>query len=646
MNQEEKNKNEEFLYDALEYNVEQNDADDSSENVNKIINKAFVNGQITDVEIRTRRLEEIIDWYPKMLNDAALTKDGIPVKTPTPQFRGFIAEKLHAWSYKKNSLINGAWDCETGAYTGGDILPDGTKLQPNDPKVDIVIESRKNHFSKEIVKKEYQSKIHNDEKNYDKSFNKPKYKDVEKVGGPNQNKYAKSIEQTNNGITTPSDEITSLEKLNKITDEAKAQESKPYENKDKDLKEMANNNLKHSVIQGAKWSFAISTISEIINMYHERKNLDEEKIKESFKKIIIDTGRGGLHSGLMVETINILNNFLNKTVTNNSIETIPALSLVSSTEAFCNDLYKCFIKNELEFDDVLCNSVQNTYDNVFNFGGNVIGSTIGGKVAAVLTAKEAAAIGAGMGSTVGPLGTIIGGILGGFIFTQISSYMCKIAKEDGEQAYIDSLKKINKCFSLDDSENMLYFIDNLTTMSEFKLSFKDLMPCHNIFSDISEYQIRKNEIKRIHTLIENAKKEFEKNKEDELKAIQYRHLKRIKELKENINSQKNFLTNEHMELLDTYVRESYEKYISNINTNSFKGYIDYYKNSELVIQKANGENKERILKIINSLDISDFDSRVINIYIKRIKKIINDDNITYGKQYISMNEIYDLMKAG
>ena len=117
---------------------------------------------------------------------------------------------------------------------------------------------------------------------------------------------------------------------------------------------------------------------------------------------------------------------IGKEVAANSLEAIPAMSLANVAVDFAKDLYKCFVKNTIDTDDLLCNSVNNVFTSIAGFGGAWAFGQLGGHIAGQLTsqsfsqgvsmmavAKSSAATGAAIGSSFGPIGTIVGSVVGG-----------------------------------------------------------------------------------------------------------------------------------------------------------------------------------------------------------------------------------------
>lgn len=49
---------------------------------------------------------------------------------------------------------------------------------------------------------------------------------------------------------------------------------------------------------------------------------------------------------------------------------------------------------------------------------------------------------------------------------------------------------------------MYYFADSTAILSEFRLLFKDMLPCYNLISDLREYSLHKKTIKNVSEQIE------------------------------------------------------------------------------------------------------------------------------------------------
>ena len=179
---------------------------------------------------------------------------------------------------------------------------------------------------------------------------------------------------------------------------------------------------------------------------------------------------------------------IGKEVAANSLEAIPAMSLANVAVDFAKDLYKCFVKNTIDTDDLLCNSVNNVFTSIAGFGGAWAFGQLGGHIAGQLTsqsfsqgvsmmaaAKSSAATGAAIGSSFGPIGTIVGSVVGGIVIGLGANAIISTANKDAYNAFTTCINNINSHIELSGCEKLYYFADSMSNISDFRLSFKDLL---------------------------------------------------------------------------------------------------------------------------------------------------------------------------
>ena len=167
-----------FDFDDL---IDLSDADGLA--VSAIVRDASSEGTAAQAGVQTNSLQSAIENYARAMDKSAIAKStGLPVKTSSQQYKGFIAEEYFKHTLKINALAKGITDWKMGVYTNG-TLPDESVLSGIDEHVDISVWTRKHPWSKPMRTVDYQSKIFNDALKYKKVFNDPKYQNVKHVGG-------------------------------------------------------------------------------------------------------------------------------------------------------------------------------------------------------------------------------------------------------------------------------------------------------------------------------------------------------------------------------------------------------------------------------------------------------------------------------
>lgn len=82
-------------------------------------------GTATRAGVQTNSLQSAMDGYARALDRSAIAKStGMPVRTPTQQYKGFAAEEYYKQTLKINALAKGIPDRKIGVYTKGE-MPNG-----------------------------------------------------------------------------------------------------------------------------------------------------------------------------------------------------------------------------------------------------------------------------------------------------------------------------------------------------------------------------------------------------------------------------------------------------------------------------------------------------------------------------------------
>lgn len=106
-------------------------------------NTAVFGINATMAGLQTTALQDAINNYAQALKESAIAKStGLPVQTPSAQYKGFAAEEYFKQILKINALAKGIPDWKLEAYTKG-ALPDGTTLSGIDMETDIAVFIRK-----------------------------------------------------------------------------------------------------------------------------------------------------------------------------------------------------------------------------------------------------------------------------------------------------------------------------------------------------------------------------------------------------------------------------------------------------------------------------------------------------------------------
>ena len=623
--------------------------------VSSIITDASSEGMAASAGVQTNSLQSAIDNYARAMDKSATAKlTGLPVRTPSQQYKGFIAEEYFKHTSKINALAKGVPDWKIGVYTNG-ILPDGSVLSGIDEHVDISVWTRKHPWSKPMRTVDYQSKIFNDASKYKKVFNNPKYQNVKHVGGAGQG-VNDTVEFSIGRKTYQSDSITPAESVIKA-DQAKMQATPEYEKRQEKFDELYRVNLGKAIAAGATTGFLVTAVREIIDVIRNSKNLPEDQFVKSIEHILCGTIEGGVRGGTIAGSVQLMGKMIGKEVAANSIEAIPGMVVANVVVDFAKDLYKCFVDKTIDTDDLLCNSVNNVFLSSSGFGGAWAAGHFGGQIAGQFSsqaftqglsvfasAKASAATGAAIGSSLGPIGTVIGSALGGIVIGIGANAIIGTANESAFRAYTECIDEINTHIELSGCAKVYYFADAMGNLSDFRLSFKNLLPCYNLISDMKEYNLRKKALKSMEEKLEDFTV-IEDEKKKALKHLEEQHIARLNQLCEAFEVQRETMMDDFKESIDTYVAASYMQYLDiyqvlqgdadsllaelESRKTEYSGILEY-------MQHRNEINEQ--LNVMLTELTSEGSVDVLIPFIEKLTLFMNQDILLVGRQYISFDE--------
>lgn len=611
--------------------------DESYESEPSNIKRASLGGLGTDVGMKKQSLQDAIDNFSSELNKAAIAKStGRPVMTPSAQYKGFAAEEHFKQTLKINALAKGE---NIEVFTSG-RLPDGTTLSGIDMEVDISIWRKKYPWNKSIKIGEYQSKIHNNPSDYAKDILNKQYENVEFVGGAGQGVNDK-VRVTLGKKEITSDSITP-ENATKLADAMKEQNVPNYDKAAEKHAELDKINLLNAVTTGTIAGFVLSLIKEVATLIKSGDNLKEDQFVESFKNIMLGSADGGVRAAALVSSTQLVSKIVGKEVMANSLGAVPVTVAANTTVDLAKDLYRCFVNQTIDADDLLCNTI----NNVYNSAAGYLGSYAGSQISVFLTAKSAAATGATIGSTLGPLGTVIGSVVGGFIIGLGAQSIINTANKDAISEFVLCVEKINSNIELSGVEKLYYFADELDSISDFKLSFKSLLPCYNLISDMKEYNLRKKAIKNIDKQMELSLNEIDSLKNEEFTRLLQFHQQRIEELNEKFEELHQIYLIDYGNSINTYISDSYMQHLSiasinNLEINELKNQMNKNFISYNVLFEEMNYRKEvnsQINKTLESIILDSQNEEILKRFIEKIQRFMEKDKLLISKQYISFEE--------
>lgn len=618
------------------------------------INSGVFGGQTAQAGIQTQDLQALLNGFSDALNQSAIAAStGMPVRTPSAQYKGFAAEEWIKQTMKADALSKGIPNYKIGIYTKGE-LPDGTVLSATDMHSDVVVYERRFFWQKTPNKvADAQVKIHkgpNAEKLYAKEMAKEQYAQQEFVGGAGQGVNDKFHAKIGNKEVV-SDSITP-EAAERLADDLKAQKAPEYENAQQKQQQLNRVNLGRAVAVGAVAGAVFSAVGEICYVIKNKDSLDEDQFIKSIQHILCGAIDGGVRGGAIMGSVQAIGAALGREIPTNSLGAVPIMAAANIAVDFAKDLYKCFVVKTIDTDDLLCNTVNNSFSSFAGFGGAWVGGQIAGQVishgaGALITAKVAAATGASIGSAVGPIGTIVGAAVGGLVFGLGANAVIKVSNKDAEKAFQDCMKQIDEQIELEGCEKLYYFADSMANLSEHKLSFKDLLPCKNIISDLKEYNLHKKAIKQLEEQLNNTSfDELEKAKEEALRSLEKQHRSRLSQLQIAFQKQREMMIGEFRETMKVYISDSYTEYsrvyavfskdIESINDSLQQNIVLH--NNMLDYSKNRNKVNAELNQLLSELREDNEDYEMVRPLVDEIIHYMEQDEFIVGKQFISFDD--------
>lgn len=647
----EKNEYPDINFDELTAN-EYNAFDD----VEDALRNASAIGNATQAGIQTASLQSVIDNYAQNLNQSAITKAGTPTNLASIRYKGFVAEEYFKHTLKINALSEGIPDWQVGIYTKG-TLPDGSTLSGIDKETDITIFTRKRPWSRSNRSVDYQSKMYQDPKNYTKLQNNPQYRNVELVGAADNNIVDDAIKIKIGKKTIVSDTISNEDAMS-LADSMKAQDTPKYGKAVEKHAELNKVNMGKAVAAGAATGLILSTVKEIVEVIKNSDNLPEDQFVQSISNILYGTAEGGIRGGAIMGSVQLFGKIVGKEIAANSFGAVPIMAVANTAVDFAKDLYRCFVAETIDIDDLLCNTINNAFSSLAGFGGGYLGGYVGGyigvQIAGFTSAQAAAATGAAIGSPLGPIGTVIGSVVGGIVIGIGANAIVGTANKDAQKEFEKCIEEFNSHIELNGCQRLYYFTDSMSSISEFRLSFKNLLPCYNLISDLREYNLHKKAINSIHEQLDASIASIEASRISALQKIEEQHRLHLKELQDRFKEQRDIMFTEYRDSLNTYVVNSYSQYLGiydvlsgnveslkarlNETVISHNAILDYSRNRIQV----NAQLNETLAEIMSDEDSVNF----MKPFVEKMKCFMQQDEMMVGRQYLSQDEARFLVSGG
>lgn len=312
------------------------------------------------------------------------------------------------------------------------------------------------------------------------------------------------------------------------------------------------------------------------------------------------------------------------------------------------DLYKCFVSGSIDTDDLLCNSINNLYTSVAGFGGGFIGGQVAGLL---VSAKASAATGAAIGSAFGPIGTVVGSVVGGIVIGLGANAVIRISNKDAINKVNACIEEVNNQIELNGIERIYYFADTMDEISDFRFSFKDLLPCYNLISNLKEYNLKKKKLKEVEIQLD-ATRISEEQKKKALAHIAEQIKAQINELEAHFWNQRALLVEDFKGTLNTYVSNSYTQYLAVYDVISGEigsaqielasAHAAYC--ATLDSMRSRNKANLSINEMLSEIMLDSETEYLFKPFIEKLKWIMQQDELLVGRQYLSIEEVLELVR--
>lgn len=191
---------------------------------------------------------------------------------------------------------------------------------------------------------------------------------------------------------------------------------------------------------------------------------------------------------------------------------------------------------------------------------------------------------------------------------------------------------------------MFYFADAMESLTDFRLSFKDLLPCYNLISDLKEYNLHKKALKSVEEQLEDYTV-IDVEKKKALKHLEEQHYARLNELREVFAAQRAAMVDDFRESINTYAAASYMQFLDVYQVMQGKAELLLAElesrmtehSAILEYMQHRNEINEQLNTLLNEL-ISEGPADELAPFIDKLTWFMSQDTLLVGRQYVSFDE--------
>ncbi|SLK50448.1 Uncharacterised protein [Mycobacteroides abscessus subsp. abscessus] len=576
---------------------------------------------------RVINLQNAFENYKTIMENSVRTKAGNVNLLADDKLKGFVFEAQQKASFNIDAAEKGLFPSDIKASIGTDTLADGSKLSSIDTNRDIVIEStpslRQKLGLENPTAKDYQAKVLKTESKTRKALDQY---EANPVGPAEQVPEYARINENYRGKTVLAEERTTEQLMDDVRQAKKG--TVEYEHKTERMNKLQMSNFGNAVKSGAIVGALTTTVLEIVDIVKNEKNLTSEQFEESVINIVKGTIDGGARSGVLYTAAQITGA--------TGLRSVPILAGANALYDFTKDLYR-FSKGDIDADDLLCNTVNNSYTSLGAFGGAQLG------------VSAAIGLGATIGTSVGPIGTVIGGAIGGLIGGIATGAVVSSAGKTAMANVRADIESALQATTLHPQMKQLRLIENMNQLSDREFSFKSLIPGYNIIGDLTEYNQRKKVLKQVRSDIREQKKNLDvrfARAQEELIAF---HERRCQELEWQFKTAREQLQESYLSKFQDSLGLEFQEFQASYHVafGNLELQFDELLKQEsqhkqkIYLEEERRKSNEYIIQLLH--EVSEEDNNVVPLLVKRLRNQLNNDYSLKGLSYIDKDDILALV---
>lgn len=632
------------------------------------VNDAVARGAGSINQAQTAMLDEALKAYSETLKQTITKKCGEITNQTLAVQQGFLAEGHHAASFNISAASKGV----------DNVHASMDSISAIDPVVDIRISESNGSFT------DAQVKFYKDGSASAKAISEQKYNSVGKVVPKDQlidaqsaasrqaarnqqtrpevsNNYQNTADKVDDSIrssTNPNIKSDSIARKGKggtedLTKKIKKGDEVKYGRKAEVQSELQRVQYGNALKAGSIAGLVSSSASELIRVMRSDKPLTREECEEVAINIVLGTASGAtkalLATGLQHAGKHLAEN-ASKEVLKSTGKTLLKGNVAANVALMAAELGKGLFQyiqgdiDGIELAENMTSAGLNISAGAAGFAAGVAMAPVVGTMISTSVSSVAVA-----GTTLGALGPVGLGIAVSIASTMAVSAYCGHFSAKGEKIAHQDFKRDMELLNAGEI-NLAVYTGRVSTMSELKFSWSDILPLSGTFSVWGEYKARKGQLKAIQAEMHQRMHKLETAEANAMYQVQADYMQKLAEIE---------LQYEEMVMgINQQVDEKIEKFDRDLDTYlQLKFAISQSSGAEVFRELANKRSalqtieheKSRItfyreelneMTVQFSESISEGDQEFRSIMVTVIKSRIDDilPNITpYDKAFNFMN---------